>query len=663
MTLPVHPLAELFPLIDGEDFSAFAEDIRLNGVVDKIVLLDGAILDGRNRFNVLTHLVESGEVLGSGWGHRAGEPLDAEHLDADNPWFCRFNRDVDGDPLSWVLSKNLKRRHLNESQRAMVAAKLKTMKLGDNQHRQGPPIGGPSIEPLPVYVPPVGGISAQAAAKLLNVGARSVERASSVLNDGTAEVQHAVEQGKLAVSAAEKIARLPSAEQPEALAKVLPSGHRAIMGSRIEPADSLDFFPTPPWATRALIEHVLPRLDVVPAEYSAWEPACGEGHIAEVLAEYFPKVGASDIHDYGYGAAYDFLCDDGWRRHDWIITNPPFGDKTEAFVLKALREAAYGVAMFVRLQWLETVGRYETIFRKHPPTMIAFFAERVPLCKGRWNPAGDTATAYVWLVWSRYHAPQPPFWIPPGCRDALTRADDIERFTVRPVTKAIHAVTDSPAKANADLAATEGAPAPATEGMDSAASRLADGRTSDLAGGDGASASLPAGEFDDEPLFGEEERTIWKALSALDAGLTIEGPILDVLLRDGLIMTGAVDCGYLLTTRGLSTLGMYDAHFNPPVDGLSTDELQALNGIPGEGASGTAREAPSAGSGDVDLQSASGTPHDSSDTDAPGCTAASAGGAAPAPAAPPEPEPLDIPAFLKRRPDNSLPPRDASEAA
>lgn len=191
---------------------------------------------------------------------------------------------------------------------------------------------------------------------------------------------------------------------------------------------------------------------------------------------------------------------------------------------------------------------------------------------------------------------------------------------------------DSLAKADAEIAATEGAQAPAAEGVNSAASRLAGGRTPAPAEDDVVAASSSADQF-----FGEDERTIWKALSALDAGVTIEGPILEALVHDGLIMTGAVDCGYLVTTHGLSTLGMYDAYFNPPVDGLSTDELQALNGIPGEGASGTAREAPSAGSGDVDLQSASGTqsapPQDSPDTDTPGCTALSEGNATTLPVA------------------------------
>jgi len=217
------------------------------------------------------------------------------------------------------------------------------------------------------------------------------------------------------------------------------NGARAVMGSRAEPADSLDYFPTPPWATRALIEKVFPQIgqrgDV--SRCSAWEPACGEGHIAEVLAEYFGEVLASDIHDYGYGDAVQDFLDDGavMPEADWIITNPPFGDRTEAFVLKALQLARRGVAMFVRMQWLETIGRYEAIFRDTPPTLIAFFAERVPLCKGRWDPAGDTATAYIWLVWRKGGAPRAPFWIPPGQREALSKADDVARFTAKPVMK------------------------------------------------------------------------------------------------------------------------------------------------------------------------------------------------------------------------------------
>src|SRR5215218_772604 len=90
------------------------------------------------------------------------------------------------------------------------------------------------------------------------------------------------------------------------------SGHRlvqntsnAVMATRIEPRDSLDDFPTPPWATRGLIEHVLDD----PSQLkwlSCWEPACGVGHMSRVLAEYFGEVRSSDIHPYGYGQVRDY---------------------------------------------------------------------------------------------------------------------------------------------------------------------------------------------------------------------------------------------------------------------------------------------------------------------------------------------------------------------
>jgi hypothetical protein len=118
---------------------------------------------------------------------------------------------------------------------------------------------------------------------------------------------------------------------------------------------------------------------------------------------------------------------------DWIITNPPFEEKALAFALRAIELAEVGVAMFVPLRWLETIERYERLFKPMPPTQVAFFVERVNLCQGRWDPTGGTATAYIWLVWLRDKAPLPPFWIPPGRREARSRPGDVPRFTAHPV--------------------------------------------------------------------------------------------------------------------------------------------------------------------------------------------------------------------------------------
>ena len=235
-----------------------------------------------------------------------------------------------------------------------------------------------------------------------------------------------------------KVAAAPAAEQVAVAHKL--AAARSIMASRQEPADSLDFFATPPWATRALMERVFPHLGIAPSGM-IWEPAAGEGHMSGVLAEY-GQVRATDIHNYGprLDAVDDFLDQSiAVPDADWIVTNPPFGDKAVPFVLRALELAKTGVAMFVRLQWLEGIERYESIFRDHPPTLVCPFVERVNLCKGRWDPDGTTATAYCWLMWVKDRAPTPTqmFWVPPGCRDALTKPDDRARYAARPALSAL----------------------------------------------------------------------------------------------------------------------------------------------------------------------------------------------------------------------------------
>jgi hypothetical protein len=202
----------------------------------------------------------------------------------------------------------------------------------------------------------------------------------------------------------------------------------AVVARRSEPADSLDYFPTPPWATRAFCEHVLPAAWPYPDAFrDVWEPACGEGHMAAALGEYFTCVLASDIFPYGYGEVGDFLLDE----LDWIITNPPF-NHAEKFVRRGLEIARRGVAVLVRTAFLEGQGRHRNLYSKRPPQLVAQFVERVPMHKGRWVPNGKTATSYCWIVWLRH----PPhnwlhtrmIWIPPGCRKALTRHDDAARF-------------------------------------------------------------------------------------------------------------------------------------------------------------------------------------------------------------------------------------------
>lgn len=199
----------------------------------------------------------------------------------------------------------------------------------------------------------------------------------------------------------------------------------AVMQRRVEAHDSLDDFPTPPWATRALCKYVIaPWFD---SAASVWEPACNRGHMAKPLQEYFGTVYATDILDYGWGGQQeicDFLYPGVERQCDWIITNPPFR-LAEQFIAKARDVAKVGCAVIVRSAFLESVGRYNNLFRDNPPTIVAQFTERVVILKGRLDGEGSSATAYSWLVWVKGTEPRPVQWIPP-CRKALERAEDYE---------------------------------------------------------------------------------------------------------------------------------------------------------------------------------------------------------------------------------------------
>lgn len=197
----------------------------------------------------------------------------------------------------------------------------------------------------------------------------------------------------------------------------------AVMAQRVEPTDSPDDFPTPPWATRALLEHVIGNKALL-ATQTCLEPACGAGHMARPLVEYFREVDCSDAYDYGYAPRRDFLTHPFETNSiDWVITNPPFR-LAEEFVLRALNIARYGVAILARTVFLESVGRYERLFREAPPTKLAQFTERVPMVRGRLDRNASTATGYAWLVWEK-SVPQGAhlMWVPP-CRKKLEREGD-----------------------------------------------------------------------------------------------------------------------------------------------------------------------------------------------------------------------------------------------
>jgi hypothetical protein len=167
-----------------------------------------------------------------------------------------------------------------------------------------------------------------------------------------------------------------------------------------------DFYPTPRWATYALVDNE--RFDG-----EIWEPACGDGAMAEVLEDLGNRVVSSDLYDRGYGEiGHDFLVTD--RRAPNIITNPPF-NSAEGFVASGLRAANRKFALLLRLAFLEGANRANTIFHRAPPSRVWVFSERITFYMKGAQVAGSGTTAYAWFVWDKAHAgPTELAWFKPG---------------------------------------------------------------------------------------------------------------------------------------------------------------------------------------------------------------------------------------------------------
>ncbi|WP_144728465.1 ParB/RepB/Spo0J family partition protein [Extensimonas perlucida] len=181
---PLHPAAELFPVMDEAAFAALVADIAAHGQREPILVLDGQVIDGRHRLRAC-------EQLGL-------DPL-VRQVSAD-----------DGDPFGLVVSLNLHRRHLSEGQRAIIAARLATL-----------PHGRPDANAQ------ICAFTQDEAAQHLKVSRRTVQHARAVLDHGIDELQAAVKGGEISVSAAAELSRLPADTQRAALTKT-PEEIRAI---------------------------------------------------------------------------------------------------------------------------------------------------------------------------------------------------------------------------------------------------------------------------------------------------------------------------------------------------------------------------------------------------------------------------------------------------
>lgn len=153
-----------------------------------------------------------------------------------------------------------------------------------------------------------------------------------------------------------------------------------------------DFFPTPRWATAALIDNE-------PFKGEIWESACGDGAMSRVLEEATSKVRSSDLYDRGFGeAGRDFLTAKTATAN--IITNPPY-NCAEGFVATGVKLAKHKFALLLRLAFLEGANRANTIFAKSPPSRVWVFSERITFYPSGVEPKGTGTTAYAWFVWDK----------------------------------------------------------------------------------------------------------------------------------------------------------------------------------------------------------------------------------------------------------------------
>ena len=168
-----------------------------------------------------------------------------------------------------------------------------------------------------------------------------------------------------------------------------------------------EFYPTPPEATRAL-------LSVETFDGTIWEPACGDGGIAQVLADHGHAVVSTDLYAYGFGeSGIDFLRERTLRAKH-IVTNPPYGrGLADDFIEHALALTAQTdgkVVMLLNLAALchpSRTGRWKA----RPPARIYAIDDICCWPSGYERPAPTFFTQrYCWAVWTQDHSGPSAFW-------------------------------------------------------------------------------------------------------------------------------------------------------------------------------------------------------------------------------------------------------------
>ena len=253
-----HKFAELFPVITGNDFEEFKKDIEQNGLRESIWLYQNKILDGRNRYRAC---VETGTE-------------------------ATFKKYEGDDPLGFVVSLNLKRRHLDTNQRASVGAKLADMQQGARTD-----------------ITQICGLSQPEAAELLNVSVRSIQSAKKVHDQGTEQLIQQLDAGEIAVSTAATIASLPDDVQ-ESICADIQNGTKP---------------------SEAVKNHVLATKHT--GDEESYTPTVYVESAREVMGKFDLDPASNEMAQKTVDADHFYTIDDDGLTKDWrgkIWMNPPY---------------------------------------------------------------------------------------------------------------------------------------------------------------------------------------------------------------------------------------------------------------------------------------------------------------------------------------------------
>lgn len=302
--MQVHPVANVFPMMSDAEIDDLARDILENGQREPVWMYQGQVIDGRNRMAAC-------ERIGR-------PPTTREFLGADD------------ELLPFVISLNLKRRHLTESQRMMVAANVANLAHGVRADRAA------NLPVLPV--------TQADAADMLNVSERGVRMAAKVRDEAPPEVVQAVQAGALSVSLAAEVADLPP-EAQEVVAAAPVEQMREVAREEVKRAHVANNSGNNEWYTPAEFisraRTVMGGIDLDPAS-------------SEVANR---TVGATRF----YTAEDDGLAQE-WRGRVWM--NPPYaqpliGQFCEKLVAEVsaqnVEQAVVLVNNATETQWFQTL--------------------------------------------------------------------------------------------------------------------------------------------------------------------------------------------------------------------------------------------------------------------------------------------------------------------